>query len=252
VLQGPAEELRRIHLEVRMNIYEKLLEIQREVDRVAKDGENQSDKYSYASGTAVLSVIRPLMNKYALLLIPSVTSATLHEGQTKSGTTRFMTEMFYDMAWVDVDSGETLHVQSYAQGVDLAGERSVGKAGTYNEKIFLLKFFHIPTDKDDPDNDGRTQGGEKKQRGTQAAKETADFHRAAIAQIAKFFATGDATGNTTEATVIQYYTKNDAQVYAGVTSVAEITDAALPVVYSKITKGYQKRTGKEFVLEAAE
>ncbi|MNP04955.1 ERF superfamily protein [compost metagenome] len=39
----------------------------------------------------------------------------------------------------------------YSQGVDIAGEKGVGKALTYGEKYFILKFFNIPTDKDDPD-----------------------------------------------------------------------------------------------------
>jgi hypothetical protein len=40
----------------------------------------------------------------------------------------------------------------YGQGVDIAGEKGVGKAMTYAEKYFMLKFFNIPTDKDDPDS----------------------------------------------------------------------------------------------------
>jgi hypothetical protein len=230
-----------------MNLNQKLLEIQKEVDSIVKDGENLSDKYSYASGTAVLSVIRPLMNKHGLLLIPGVTSAVLHEGQSKSGTTRFMTEIFYNMTWVDVDSGETLCVPSYAQGVDLAGERSVGKAGTYNEKIFLLKFFHIPTDKDDPDGDATTKSGEKKQQGTQAAKETADLQRKSIQQIAEAFAV---TGKTTAAATIKFYTKNDAKGYPGVESVKEISVTALPVAYQTFKAAYKKLTGHDFEFKA--
>jgi hypothetical protein len=37
------------------------------------------------------------------------------------------------------------------EGTDF-GERGVGKCYTYNEKYFLLKFFNIATDKDDPDS----------------------------------------------------------------------------------------------------
>ena len=91
---------------------------------------------------------------------------------SKNGTTRFMTEIYFNMVWVDVDSGETLEVPFYAQGVDLAGEKGVGKAASYAEKYFLLKFFHVATKKDDPDNDNRTKSGEIRQRGTAAAKET--------------------------------------------------------------------------------
>ena len=56
----------------------------------------------------------------------------------------------------------------YGQGVDISGEKGVGKALTYAEKYFLLKFFNIPTDEADPDDANNqfknaiiTQDGEK-------------------------------------------------------------------------------------------
>jgi len=56
------------------------------------------------------------------------------------------------MMWVNIDDpSDTAKVSWYAQGVDLAGEKGVGKALTYAEKYFLLKTFNIATDKDDPD-----------------------------------------------------------------------------------------------------
>lgn len=228
-------------------LLEKLLAIQTQIDKIIKDEENKSEKYAYTSNEAVLSAVRPLMNEYKLLLVPSVKEAKLHEGLTKSGTTRFMTEIYYDMRWLDVESGEDLIVSSYAQGTDLGGERSVGKAATYNEKVFLLKFFHVPTNSDDPDSDGRTKGGEKAQRGTAAAKETAELHKTAIAQMLAKLYNGDA--DKAKAALIAL-TKNDSKQYAGVDSIDKITPAALPVVYANMKKAYQKRTGAEFVLEA--
>jgi hypothetical protein len=56
------------------------------------------------------------------------------------------------MEWVDTESGESYTIPWYGQGVDLAGEKGVGKALTYAEKYFILKQFNIPTDKDDPDS----------------------------------------------------------------------------------------------------
>ena len=38
------------------------------------------------------------------------------------------------------------------------GEKGVGKALTYAEKYFMLKFFNIPTDKDDPDSFQKKRG----------------------------------------------------------------------------------------------
>jgi hypothetical protein len=56
------------------------------------------------------------------------------------------------MTWVNAENPEeTIECPWYGQGVDIAGEKGVGKALTYAEKYFILKQFNIATDKDDPD-----------------------------------------------------------------------------------------------------
>ena len=137
---------------VPQTLHQKLLAIQMSVDKIVKDGKNLSDKYDFASDENVLDIFRPLMDQHHLLLIPRMVHARVIEGATRSGTARFFTEIDFEMLWHDVDSGEQLIVPWYAQGVDLAGEKGVGKAASYAEKYFLLKFFHVSTKKDDPDN----------------------------------------------------------------------------------------------------
>ena len=228
-----------------MNIYEKFLDIQRGVDRILKDGENKNDTYDYVSGSNVLSIIRPMMNELGLLLIPRIVGTNILEGQTRSGTARFVVELKMEMAWIDVDSGEQLVIPCYANGADLgSAERAVGKAMSYAEKYHLLKLFHIPTDKDDPDNDGRTKSGELRQRGTQAARENRDYYLAAIPQMLGELYGGDA--EKCKAAMIAM-TKNDARGYPGVDDASRLSAAALPVAYAKIKKTYTERLGKEFV-----
>lgn len=225
-------------------LYEKLLKIQKEVRALKKDADGKD--YKYVSDEKVIDAIVPLMNDMNLLMLPTVTSRGVHTDETKSGTTRYLTEVDITWTWVDVDTGVEMPQPFYAQGVDLAGEKGVGKAITYGEKYYLLKVFHIATPKDDPDGDATTKTGEKKMRGTQAARETQDYHRKAIAKIAEFFAAG---GKATIDTIVAYYTKNDAANYPGVTAVDDINVAALPVVYANMAKAYQKKTGNEFKLE---
>ena len=227
-------------------IYEKLLEMQRRVDSVIRDGKNISDKYDFASDENVLDTFRPIMDELGLLLIPSVTGAQLHEGTTRSGTVRYLTEMVITMRWYDVETGEELTVPWYAQGVDLAGEKGVGKALTYAEKYFLLKFFHVATKKDDPDADKRTGAGEKLQRGTQAGKETQLYQRRALSQMLSELYGGDAEKIKTGLIAI---TKSDKRGFAGFDSVDKLSPAALPVTYAKVKKTYENRMGHAFELK---
>ena len=150
-----------------------------------------------------------------------------------------------EMEWVDTESGETLSVPWYAQGVDLAGEKGVGKALTYAEKYFLLKFFHVPTKKDDPDSDGRTSTGEKKL-GAQAKTELVQLYRKAVPQMFDELYNGDA--EKIKAGYIAL-TKSDARGYAGVDNIDAVSDAALAALYGKLKKNYEARLKKEFVLK---
>lgn len=226
-----------------MNLYEKLLEMQKRVDNVMKDGQNTSDKYDFASDENVLDKFRPMMDEMGLLLIPEVAGHELHEGVTKSGTTRYLTEIEFIMIWHDVESGEELRVRSYAQGVDLAGEKGVGKAATYNEKYFLLKFFHVPTKKDDPDNDKRTGSGEKATRGTQADAENKVMYRKAIPAMMDELYSGDAEKIRAGYIAI---TANKSRGYAGVDNIDSISDTGLSVVYGKVSSSYEKRLGHKY------
>ena len=227
------------------SLFQKLLCIQKSIDSIIKDGKNQSDKYDFASDESVLDRFRPLMDEHGLLLIPRIENANIHEGATRSGTARYLTELTFSMVWHDVESGEELMIPWYAQGVDLAGEKGVGKAATYAEKYFLLKFFHVPTRKDDPDGDGRGAGGEKRTRGTQASKENEAYFRKAIPQMLTELYAGD-----TEKMKAGYIalTKSDKRGYAGVDSLEKISAAALPVVYANLKKQYEARVGKAFEL----
>jgi hypothetical protein len=228
-----------------LKLLEKLLEMQNSVDKFVKDGKNLSDKYNYVSSDNVLDTLRPKMNELKLLLIPEIKDAKLTDGQTKSGTTRYMTELFLSFIWVDCETGEQREIPFYSQGVDLAGEKGVGKALTYAEKYFFMKFFHIGTSKDDPDNDNHTASGEKKQKGTQAEKEKSEYFRKAISQMLNELCQNDA--EKIKASMI-VFTKSDSRQYAGVDNVNKITDAALPVLYAKIKDKYKTKTGHDFVL----
>lgn len=142
-----------------MNIYEKLIEVRKTVPYIQKA--DQGSQYQYTGSSRVLVAVTDKMNELGLLLIPSVTGHTLNEspiefkdssGNVTKRTTTYFTELEMTMTWVNAEKPDEQIVSSwYGQGVDIAGEKGVGKALTYAEKYFMLKFFNIATDKDDPD-----------------------------------------------------------------------------------------------------
>jgi hypothetical protein len=140
-----------------MNIVEKLLEVRKAVPYLKKEAQGQ--QYKYVSSSQVLQSLREAMDEQKLLLVPRVMEAKVstemvewQDGNKPKKTTTYFTELLMEFTWVNGEKpDETIVCPWYGQGVDIAGEKGVGKALTYAEKYFLLKFFNVATDKDDPD-----------------------------------------------------------------------------------------------------
>jgi hypothetical protein len=138
-----------------MNIYQKLLEIQKVVKGLGKD--KATFNYKYVTGDKILDEVKPLMNRFGLLLKQEVLSIDNErmDYQTKNGQkSEILSKVMMRFTWIDAETGE--------QDVNLFGangqndwEKGLGSALTYAERYFLLKFFHIATDEDDIDNEQR-------------------------------------------------------------------------------------------------
>jgi len=134
-----------------MAIYKKLLEVQKRIAGLKKDG--TGDKYQYVTADKLLGYLRPIMDEVGLLLVSEVKEAeyTRQDYDTRNGR---KSEMFCALkmlfTWIDVDTGETLPVEWAASGMN-NWDKGSGSAASYAERYMLLKFFHIPTSEDDVD-----------------------------------------------------------------------------------------------------
>lgn len=148
------------------NLYKKLLQIQKEVEKFSKDTKGHG--FSYTSGDQVLGKIRPLMNANGLLLKQEVISTenTRYDYTTSAGKDKseILTGASMRFTWIDTETGEKDESLFYASGMN-GWEQGLGSALTYGERYFLLKFFHVPTDGDDVDNPSR-KGASERQNGT--------------------------------------------------------------------------------------
>lgn len=142
-----------------MNLYQKLIEVRKHIPYLQKD--SSGPKYKYVGSSQVLSAVRGKLDELNILLKPEVIGHNVRtetvENKNQDGknkkTTTYFTELDMKMTWIDTEDPETkLECSWYGQGVDIAGEKGVGKALTYAEKYFMLKFFNIATDNDDPDS----------------------------------------------------------------------------------------------------
>lgn len=154
-----------------LKLFEKLHGIQEQIDSFAKD--KSTNNYKYVSGSTVLNTIRPMMNAAKLILKQEVLSIentredyTIGFGTDKERTkSEILSKVTMKFTWIDCESGERDENLFAANGMN-DWDKGVGSALTYAERYFLLKYFHIPTDADDPDGlekNGHAQTDNKKQ-----------------------------------------------------------------------------------------
>ncbi len=151
-----------------LSLVTKLAEVQSAVKRVKKRGRNDFHKYDYATEADIVETVRHELATRHVMLIPEITSYTLHELPDKGGKSRDAL-MILNMAFTfeDGDSGERITKPWLGVGQD-AGDKGCYKAMTGAEKYFILKTFLIPTG-DDPE---RTTGPETRKATVQPDRDT--------------------------------------------------------------------------------
>jgi len=143
--------------ESKKNLMEKLLEIRRAMPYFQKD--TQGYGYKYVSGCAVLETFRKIADELKVLLVTNVIKGTLVQMDKNRAI-----ELDIEFKFINVeDQKEILNIPFKAYGEQTDSSKAFGSALTYAERYFLLKFFNVPTDVDDPDAKGISQPPEQKQ-----------------------------------------------------------------------------------------
>lgn len=137
-----------------MNIHQKLVEVRKSIDGFTKD--SKSYGYSYVSGTQVLSKIQDKMNEHGVLLIPSIITQDFekHEYVNNKGKSCLDFLVYGQMTykWVNAEKPEDfIEVPFFYTGAQDDISKAFGSGLTYSERYFIIKFFNLPTDADDPD-----------------------------------------------------------------------------------------------------
>lgn len=144
-----------------LNVHQKISNLRESIEGFSKDANGY--KYSYVSGNQVLGMIKNNMDALHLLLVPEINYDSLsvreHIGtkldKFKKEVPKYTYVLKFRMnyVWIDADNPEDRLIVPWMalgeQEEDIA--KAFGTALTYTERYFLLKFFNLPTDVDDPD-----------------------------------------------------------------------------------------------------
>lgn len=135
-----------------MNIYQKISEVMKAIEYLAKDDKVEfgSTKYKAISEEKVTTAVRKELIKQGIVIIPISQESTVTEliRTEKSVNQRADVHTKYRIQNID-DTTDFIEVESNGSGVDTQ-DKAVGKAMTYAYKYMLLRTFAIPTG-EDPD-----------------------------------------------------------------------------------------------------
>lgn len=137
-----------------MNIYQKIVDIRKTIDVFVKDQKGYN--YDYVSGSQVLGKIKSKMDELGVVLEQHLInhSYVKHEYKDKYNKDKidFIVTGEMKMIWVNADDPADRAVVSWQMlGQQDEISKALGSGLTYAERYFLLKYFGVPTDKDDPD-----------------------------------------------------------------------------------------------------
>lgn len=142
-----------------MNLYQKLIEVRKEIDKFVKDTKGYG--YSYVSGSQVLGKIRPKMDELGVWLkieTENVVWTTFDYKNSKDeDKTDFIVAGDIIYTWINADNPEEKDVNKFnflGQQDDIS--KAYGSGLTYSERYFILKCLQAPTDNDDPDSKNTT------------------------------------------------------------------------------------------------
>jgi hypothetical protein len=143
-------------------LWAKFLEIRKAVPYLENDKAGYNDAYTYTSSTKIIATLNEHLNNHGIMLHTSVTGCDRERVMKKRKyekngqvtwvdhyETLYIVNMM--MTWTNVATGEEIHVPWMGSGSN-GDEMGYGSALTYGKRYFLLHFFNIPTDEQDPES----------------------------------------------------------------------------------------------------
>jgi hypothetical protein len=136
----------------KMNIYQKIAEVQKKIEVVGKDAKIKMGQGSYKGVThdAVLGMIREHCLSVGIIVSPDQAEKGLSvPGKTSRGGDMIRFEAVYDVSFINIDDPTDRHTVSIEAHADDSGDKAPGKAVSYATKTAELKVFMLKTGEND-------------------------------------------------------------------------------------------------------
>lgn len=135
-----------------MEIYKRLVEINKEVEPIKKEKTNQQQGFKFRGIDDVMISLHDLLAKHDVFITSEILGSTATERQTKSGGVLFYKEIDYKFNFFTTD-GSSVSTTVRGEAMD-SGDKGSNKCISIALKYALFNMFLIPTAetaKADPD-----------------------------------------------------------------------------------------------------
>jgi hypothetical protein len=123
----------------KMNIYQRVNCVMKEVTYVQKESKKVNGQYTFVSHDAVTGRLHEPMAKHGIVMIPSIVELTQDGNRTA---------VKMEIHFVNIDEpNDKITVIQYGYGID-PQDKGIGKAQSYAVKYALLKLFCLETGDD--------------------------------------------------------------------------------------------------------
>jgi len=175
-------------------IHEKILEVQRNVPTLEKNGigPQTQGSYKFLAVDDVLKGLKPLLNEHGIIVVPNLIDHGFHYNPALAKDNERVPResvqgwVKYDFEYIAVEDGSSIHSVVVGEGIDTQ-DKAIRKATTSAWKISLIQTFSLVTGEIDPDA----------QDGAAAAQEASPSSSPAQAKIAKAQGGGQVTRKST-------------------------------------------------------
>lgn len=130
-----------------MSLYKKIYDVMCDTEALEKNMTVGSGNSSYKaiSEKEVLNMVKPLLKKHGLILVPinAAMTESVDAYDTQRGrTTRCISSLVETWRVIDIDTGESIDAVGVGNGAD-PQDKGPGKASTYAYKNMLSKMFML-------------------------------------------------------------------------------------------------------------
>lgn len=149
--------------ELKAKLYAKITNLADELGAIKEDGANDFDHYKFISYQALNALLRDLLPKYKLAIVPEVLEYSDKEIMTSGNKPAIRSSVKMSFMLVDTETGYAEERTFVGADQDTKG-KSMGQAITECQKRFEMKLFHVSSTEADPDSKS-VELGKKKESG---------------------------------------------------------------------------------------